>query len=519
VLVRDVAYSQLPRARRADAHVRTAAWLETAGAEELAEQLAHHYTCVLELRRALGEDTSEIAAQAVEAFHQAAERALGANAFEAARRFFAAELDLRAENDPQRPYALLGLGRARAHAEGSGTDELEQAYEALEAAGDLETAAEVASELGPLFWARGESEKAVGWSNRGAELVEDLPPSRTKALVLSRLASLHSIRDEVDEAIRLAEAALALAEQVGSDEVRARALGALANARTQTGDWSGFEDYALSVEIATNLRSPEAIVHLINHAGSRIAYGDLAGAFELQARGRELSREFGETRYAAWLHAEQVSENHWRGRWDDALRLAEEVVSTAAGGAAAYMEIPARLTRAQILCDRGQNREAREDVERALAQALENGEVQVVVPALALRARLGREEDPTAAEADVSDALARMAGNEVWASHAWADIGVALAELELPFPTLDASSRWIEAARAFASEPATAAELYAAIGSRPDEAYARLRAARLLSANGETEAAASQLRRALEFYREVDAGARVADAEALLASA
>ncbi len=519
VLVRDVAYGQLPRARRAEAHLRTAGWLESASAEELAEQLAHHYTCVVELRRILDEDTSDIAARAVEAFHQAAERALGANAFEAARRFFATELDLRAEDDPQRPYALLGLGRARAHAEGSGTDELEQAYEALEAAGDRETAAEVASELGPLFWARGEAEKAAGWSNRSAELVADLPPSRTKALVLSRLASLHSIRDQVDEAISVGEAALALAEQVGSDEVRARALGALANARTQTGDWSGFEDYALSVEIATKLKSPEAVVNLINHAGSRIAYGDLEGAFELQARGRELSRDLGELRYAAWLHAEQVSENHWRGRWDDALRLADEVVSTAAGGAAAYMEIPARLTRARILFDRGQDREARDDVERALAQALESGEVQVVVPALAMRARLRWEADPTAAEADVSDALARMAGHEVWASLAWADIGVVLAGLELPFPEIEASSRWIEAARAFANDPAGAADLYVEIGSRPDEAFARLRAAQLLLAQGEEDAAETQLAAARDFYRSVDATARLAAIESLLSSA
>ena len=46
VLVRDVAYGQLPRARRAESHLRAAAWLESlSGAEELAEQLAYHYTC------------------------------------------------------------------------------------------------------------------------------------------------------------------------------------------------------------------------------------------------------------------------------------------------------------------------------------------------------------------------------------------------------------------------------------------------------------------------------------------
>ena len=57
VLVRDVAYAQLPRASRAARHVAAAAWLEAkAGerAEDIAEVLAHHYATALELSRAAG---------------------------------------------------------------------------------------------------------------------------------------------------------------------------------------------------------------------------------------------------------------------------------------------------------------------------------------------------------------------------------------------------------------------------------------------------------------------------------
>jgi tetratricopeptide (TPR) repeat protein len=432
----------------------------------------------------------------VTAFHRAGERALGVNAYDAAGRFFAAELELRPGDDPARPYALLGLGKARGHAEGGGVAELEQAFAALDAAGDDETAAEVASSIGPLLWARGEAEGASSWLHRSAEIAAGLPPTRTKAMVLSRLASLHSVRDEPDQAIRVATDALALAGELDSDEVRARALGALANARTQLGDWDGFDDYARSIELATKLRSPEAIVNIINYAGSRIAYGDLAGAFELQAQGRGLARELGEGRYAAWLHAEQVSECYWTGRWDDALVLAREVVE--AGGGTAYMEIPARLTRARVLADRGRPDEALAEVERALAQALEIGDVQVVVPALALRARLRAEADPAGAETDIGEALARVPGKEIWTSYAWADLSVALAALGLPFPELPVSSRWIEASRAVADDPADAADRYAEIGTRPDEAFARLRA--------------GQLGRAREFYREVGAEAALSSA-------
>jgi tetratricopeptide (TPR) repeat protein len=512
VLVQDVAYRQLPRARRAAAHLEAAGWLESLAGpgDELAEERAHHYTCALELRRALGDDLSDLAPRAVEAFHHAGERALSSNAYEAARRFFAAELELRPEDDPQRPYALLGLGKARGHAEGSGTAELEKAFDALHAAGDVEAAAEVASSLGPLLWGRGETEGAVEWMTRSAELVEDLPPSLTKAMVLSRLAGLHSVREEAAEAIRVAEAALELADELGSDAVRARALGALANARTQEGDWAGFDDHERSVAVATKLKSPIAILNIINYAGSRIGFGDLAGAFELQERGRELARELGEGRLAAWLHAEQVSECYWTGRWDDALRLVDEVIEAAAGGVAAYMGIPARITRARIQLDRGHGRDALEDVDRALAQALEIGEVQVVVPAHALRARVLLDTgDAAQAEPDLTSALEQLRGKEIWASYAWADIGVVLAGLEHRFPELTVTSRWIEAARAFGAEPATAADLYAEIGSRPDEAFSRLRAAERLLAEGEREAAEAQLMRARVFYRAVRAEARL----------
>jgi hypothetical protein len=69
-------------------------------------------------------------------------------------------------------------------------------------------------------------------------------------------------------------------------------------------------------------------------------------------------------------------------------------------------------------------------------------------------------------------------------------------------------TRWLEAARAFAGgEFVRAADLYAEIGSLPNEAYARL------AAGDETE-----LRRALDFYRQVGAVHYVERAEARLAA-
>jgi class 3 adenylate cyclase len=53
VLVRDVAYGQIPRAARAERHERAAGWMDALGRpEEHAEMLAHHYLEALSLRRA-----------------------------------------------------------------------------------------------------------------------------------------------------------------------------------------------------------------------------------------------------------------------------------------------------------------------------------------------------------------------------------------------------------------------------------------------------------------------------------
>ena len=61
VLVRDVAYAQIPRAARAERHQRAAAWIEArVRAEDAAELLAHHYVSALEYAQAVGLDVSEL---------------------------------------------------------------------------------------------------------------------------------------------------------------------------------------------------------------------------------------------------------------------------------------------------------------------------------------------------------------------------------------------------------------------------------------------------------------------------
>ena len=81
------------------------------------------------------------------------------------------------------------------------------------------------------------------------------------------------------------------------------------------------------------------------------------------------------------------------------------------------------------------------------------------------------------------------------------------------------STPWLEAAVAFAgSDFERAADQYAKIGSLPDEAFARLRAAEQLLATGQQAEGNAHLQRAVTFYRKARATACLRQAEALLAA-
>src|SRR5262249_13936403 len=61
LLVREVAYGQIPRAERAGKHRLAAGWIESLGrSEDHAETLAHHYTQALALASASGQPTDDL---------------------------------------------------------------------------------------------------------------------------------------------------------------------------------------------------------------------------------------------------------------------------------------------------------------------------------------------------------------------------------------------------------------------------------------------------------------------------
>jgi predicted ATPase/class 3 adenylate cyclase len=533
VLVRDVAYGQIPRGNRSAKHRAAAEWIASLSADrsdDRAEMLAHHYLNALELAHAAGQDTGEFAEPARLALREAGDRALSLNAYTAAARFYAAAIELWPSEDRERPRLLLGLGRARYYGEAAGADALEEARDEFLAGDQRELAAEAEVLLGEYFGNQGVRDREEEHLERAARLVDDLPPSPSKAFTLARLAASTMLAGRSQDSIRAGHAALEIAEEHGLDYVRAGALNSIGISRTVLGDINGIADVerALAIALENNLAHEGATAY--GNLAEMVANfnGDLARAFELRAEGLQLAKKFGLAGSIRFLRGELVLRHYWTGRWDDARQLADELLSAAEADYPNYMDSQCLLARARIGLARGEPATLA-DAGRALEMARRIGDPQALYPALAFRARAeaqaGRRDEARRLADELLSAWA-SAPHSMLDSHlqSFVDAAEVLrvlgrgAELISVAATANHETRWTEGARAFVSDNfLQAAEIYAATGSLPDEAFARLRAAEALIAEGRRAEGDVQLERALAFYRSVGAKAFLAEAETLLA--
>jgi DNA-binding SARP family transcriptional activator len=528
ILVHDVAYGQIPRVDRIDKHRRAAGWIESlhAGrvdrrsgqhAADRTQLLAHHYQRALAFARAAGRSDAALVARAAAAFRHAGDRAAALGVHAAAANYYLEALELCPVESPERPELEFRAGRARCYGEGQGEDLLERAREGLLAAGEQARAAEAEMMLAQLAYLRGQRQR-VAHVRRARAMVADAPPSRSKAAVLEGCMMNLIVADRHGEAVGVAQEALAMARELGLRELEASVLGAGAIARITSGDVAGLGDLQRCVAICEELGSSQLFKWNINLAFVYSILGDLPSCFEARTAAWRAAERFGSVRFMRWVEIERVAEDYWTGRWDRALRVADALTSTTQGGAGHYLESDARIWRGRIQLARGDNGSAMADAKRALELARESGDPVNLNPALAFAARALLAAGRPDAAAELVYGLLEGIGHELLKPDLGVDLGVDLVQLGRPAEVLDGAlpSRWLDAARAFvAGDPRHAAEVYAQIGSRPDEAYARLEAARRLSADGQPVDARAQAEAALRFYRKVGATAYVQESEQL----
>ena len=246
LLVRDVAYSQIPRAERARRHRAAAAWIERKAGErveDLAEVLAHHYLQALEFAEAAGdtEQARELAPQTRRFLALAGERALGLDTTQAEARL-ARALELCPAADPERPELLVRWADAafQASRPREAAAALDEALVTFRAGGENEAQARALVLLARLTHVLGES-RQVALASEAVDLLEQEPPGPTLVAAHSQLSAGYFLTGLHKEAIAAADRACALARRLGLPEP-AQALGARGNSRAYLGDADGLAE-------------------------------------------------------------------------------------------------------------------------------------------------------------------------------------------------------------------------------------------------------------------------------------
>jgi tetratricopeptide (TPR) repeat protein len=527
VVVRDVTYSEIPRAERARKHLLAAGWIESLGrAEDRAEVLAHHYLEALALTRSMKGDATVFAEPALVALREAGDRASALSANAAAARFYEAALELSSPGSSEHARLLLAAGRARFLGAEEGEDLLEQASKRLRQLGDSESAADAECFLADAARIRADGDRAATHVDAAMALVEGRSPSPSIARILSRVARHRIYMRSYEEAITLASDALSMADAFGLDGERVEALNALGTARMHTGDVNGRADLERSIEIGTRLNSIETVRTFNNLGASLVALGYLREAASAWDEGREFGRRFGDSTMVRFLDLNFINQGYWSGAWDDALGVADALIEERQGAPHIFV-IWAYDVRSRIHMARDQLEPAVRDATNSLEIARRTDEPIVVLSAVALAAATalasGRDEE---ASALANELLALGPARRPLGRFAILfDLSVVLRGLARAEAMLEEAgqaevrTRWVEAAEAYARDDLeTAAEIYAESGALPLEAYVRLGAAEHLVGEGRRADARVQLDKALAFWRSVDATRYIRQCEELLAT-
>jgi hypothetical protein len=523
LLVRDVAYGQIPRAARADKHRAAAEWVEGLGRpEDHAEMLASHYSRALEYARASGQDARPLIDRVRYALRDAGERATSLQAWPAAVRFYGEALELWPEDDPELPHVRFACGRARFYLDGSGLELVRAGVDAMAGAGDPEAVAGAAVIAARIHWMVGDVERHNVYVQRALDLVGDLDDSPARVAAKTMLVAKVGFDGDFEGGIQAANEVLPDAERLGLDEARVRLLNLRGDARAALGDEGGFDDLAQSIELASQAHVFEHLHSALNNLMARqIGRGWLEQAQEtLDAMKLNLERHPSDAE-RRWVEAVEAELSYTGGRWRESLSMADAFIAESEAQSRHYLDSVVLNLRAAIHRARGDRGRAVDDSAKALEEARRTGEGQLVGLALVGSVATLLDDRSPEASALAGEALgleSLVLNDWMVVEAAWVMRDLGFAEEYRAWLAKGTASPWERAAELIcAGDFPRAADMLEEIRHRPGEAYARLRAAGELVEEGKRAEADAQLTPALAFWREVGATRYVREGEALLA--
>jgi class 3 adenylate cyclase/tetratricopeptide (TPR) repeat protein len=405
-LVRDVAYSQIPRAERARKHVAAAEWIEEMAGERVtdhAELLAYHYAQALDLTRAAGGSDAAKLEQAARRFLVlAGDRAMSLDLTKADS-YYSRALDLFASDELERGNVLMKLVGSR---QGSLVDNEAVLQEALAL---FRAHANEVLEGGALVrlsqWAflRGDGERSRQLESDAIALLQRHPPGEELAFALTRYAGSLAVATQPHEALVAAEDALRVVDELDLPQLRAKLLQYRGIAHHDLGrSADGLQDIRAGLELSRELGDLLTVGIGYSNLGSTLLSLSAQESANVFREGIEFTTARGMSGNAMWQTAELTWPLYDLGEWDEIISKVDTLLERVTQRG--YLTIVALTQKALVLIQRGQTGEAAPLVEDLLPRAREARDLQVLVPALAAAAALqAATERPDSAAALASE--------------------------------------------------------------------------------------------------------------------
>ena len=385
VLVRDVAYRQIPRPTRAASHRAVAEWIEEVGRDRLtdhAELLAHHYVSALELYRAAGTEAAELEEQTRRALVLAGERALPLDVAKADA-YFRKAIELLPSEAAERPQVLEKAADAAALLGRYAEAEAEYG-EAIAGfrreGGDDLRAGEALAKLAQLVRDRGATARAKALLAEAVQHLERVAPGPELVRAYTETARFHHFHGPAEECLRWADKAIRTAKQLNMEGQTVRAAAWREFTRFARGDLGALEQLKDALQMGLEHGLPE------DSAAVYLGLGDIvwwtegpAAGLEVYREGIEFTERRGMTYYAMYLKAESVWPLFELGRWDALLGATHEVVAWDRTSYQALLALPYAAHVHLLLGDAATAKSLRDDF---LPRARESGDLQVLVSSL-----------------------------------------------------------------------------------------------------------------------------------------
>jgi class 3 adenylate cyclase/tetratricopeptide (TPR) repeat protein len=499
VLIRDVAYSTLPKSVRAWKHAQVGGFIEERAAdraEGVVAMVADHYGRAA----ALGAD-AEIEQSELERINQKALSALEAAGDAAASLYsnqealghYETALSLRGElGSPRADPAVrtriaekLGDVALRLGRVDQATDVWEECLDFHRREEDLARVGDLHRKIGAGLWHKGDREGSIEHYQKGIDLLKDGPPCLELVRLYEEAASLYMHTGDNMLAIYASEKALRLAERLGEAAAASRAHGIFGRVFGRIGDSErARENLERSVELARESDPAEAVRALLTLGYHlEISEADYEGAGAAYEEALELAEQTGDLPSKVELHAALAQLAAHSGDWDAVEREAE-----ASGQLAEREGLTGKLCfpymmRGMLRWREGKFDEAAKGLRQAADLAEQVGRSEVAFQSLFwLGAALRQRGDHADADTELARALdlcerAGLVAQSVEAISSRAVNLVLAGRLEAAREAADEAERLADRLR-YPVGKAASLEARGAVAADPDDASAALAEAR-----------------------------------------